>query len=95
MLIGLTSHVGNVGVQATVGRGHTPEAIAEMCLGRILHVSKDSPEAIRLQAEAYKDQILGVLVHYMKMAAQSDRTTLYNELNRQGHADLAEMIRRL
>jgi hypothetical protein len=36
-----------------------------------------------------------VLVHYLKQAAQSDRTTVCAALNAAGHSSLSEMIRRL
>jgi len=38
---------------------------------------------------------LKLIAYYMREAIKSDRTTLINELNRQGHGDMAEIIRRL
>lgn len=84
-----------VTVKTTDGRGLTPEEIAEMCLDKLLYVSESAPPAIRQQAEAFRDQIRIVLVIYMRQAAASDRTTVYNALIEAGYPDLAESIRRL
>lgn len=83
-----------VTVKSTDGRGLTPEEIAELCLEKILHVSESAPPVIRDQAQAFKDQIRGVLIHYMRQAAASDRTTVYNMLADAGQPELAESIRR-
>lgn len=47
------------------------------------------------QAMAFKDQIRPAIIHYMKQAVRSDRTTLAAQLGKQGHTDMAEIIRRL
>lgn len=84
-----------VQVLTTQNRGHTPEEVAERCLARLLYVSKDAPEVIRQQAEAYRAHMYATLVQYMHEAVKSDRTTVCAELMKQGHADVAELIRRL
>lgn len=88
-------NLGPVQVFTTENRGHPPEEVAERCLSKLLYVSKDAPEVIRQQAEAYRNQMFGILVQYMREAVRSDRTTLCAELTKQGHADMAELIRRL
>jgi hypothetical protein len=87
--------LGPVTVLTTENRGHTPEEVAQRCLDRLLYVSKDAPEVIRQQAEAYRAHMYYTLVQYMHEAVKSDRTTLCAELTKQGHADVAELIRRL
>ena len=42
---------------------------------------------------AFKNAIRPLLVHYMKEAVNSDRTTMYNVLRENGHAEVAELIR--
>lgn len=84
-----------VGVHTTSGRGFTPEEIAVRCADRLISVSETAPPAIREQAIAYKDHITKVLVHYMREAIASDRTTVYNVLINGGHHDAAELIRRI
>lgn len=87
--------LGPVTVLTTENRGFTPEEIAERCLNKILYVGESAPEAIREQAKAYRAHIYYVLVQYMHEAVKSDRTTVCAELTKQGHADVAELIRRL
>ena len=82
-------------VHTTQNRGFTPEEIAERCAKEIISVSLDAPPAIREQAFAFKTQIQGLLVSYMREAIQSDRTTVYNALKDAPHPQLAELIRRL
>ena len=84
-----------VEVVTTQNRGQTPEEVAERCINKIVGISVTADPVIRQQAEAYKTQIEQVIVHYMKQAIQSDRTTVYNVLLDAGEPKLADLIRRL
>jgi len=84
-----------VDVVTTQNRGQTPEEVAERCINKIVGISATADPVIRQQAEAYKTQIEQVIVHYMKQAIQSDRTTVYNVLLDAGEPKLADLIRRL
>jgi len=84
-----------VEVLTTNGRGHTPEEIAARAARRIVGISDTAPPDIRDQAKAFQSKIEAVLVHYMREAVQSDRTTVYNALTDAGHPALADLIRRL
>ena len=89
---------GSVGpfiVRTTQERGFTVEEIAEDLLNKLLFISSEAHPAIRDQAMAFKDQIRPAIIHYMKQAVRSDRTTLSAQLSKQGHHDMAEIIRRL
>ena len=86
--------VGAIKVVTTSGRGLTPEEWADRCLLKIIHVGDQAIPAIRDQALAYKEQIRKVLVEFIRNAIKSDRTTLYNLLLKQGHKDMAEIIRK-
>jgi hypothetical protein len=55
-------------VVTTEGRGFTPEEIAERALDKIIYVGSNTHPAIRDQAEAFKNSIRQVLVHYMHEA---------------------------
>ena len=90
-----STSVAPVSISVTSNRGHTVEELAEMCLGKIVHVSDAASPEVQQQARAYFDKVRNVLVYYMKQAVASDRTTTYNLLKQQGHEDLAELIRRL
>lgn len=83
---------GSVMVHSTIGRGFTPEEVAERALDKIIYVGSDSHPAIRDQAEAFKQNIRQVLVLYMKEAIKSDRTTLANRLREAGHPELVKLL---
>ena len=84
-----------VEVVTTQNRGQTPEEVAQRCINKIVGISATADPVIRQQAQAYKMQIEQVIVHYMKQAIQSDRTTVYNALLDAGEPKLADLIRRL
>lgn len=87
--------VGKISAVTTSNTGLSIEHWAERLLERIIHVAEDSDSIIRDQAMAYRDSIRAVIVHYMTNAIKSDRTTLYNLFIKQGHSDMAEILRRL
>jgi|TARA_Y100000296_G_scaffold37800_2_gene43741 hypothetical protein len=89
------SEIGEVAVFTSTNRGHSPEEMAEMALNKIMLVSEDAPPVIREQALAYKDRLKEILVFYMNRMAQSERTTIWALMKKQGHEDIAEIIRRL
>jgi len=90
-----TSNDFKVEVVTTQNRGQTPEEVAERCINKIVGISATADPVIRQQAQAYKTQIEQVIIHYMKQAIQSDRTTVYNALLDAGEPKLADLIRRL
>tara|TARA_R100001443_G_scaffold51332_1_gene63353 strand:- start:9211 stop:9501 length:291 start_codon:yes stop_codon:yes gene_type:complete len=82
-------------VFTTTDRGHSPEEIAEMAMNKIMLVSEDAPPVIRDQAIAHRDKLKEILIFYMNRMAQSERTTIWALMKKQGQDDLAEIIRRL
>jgi len=90
-----TLEIGNVLVTATQNRGHDPEFWAQSAADRIVSVGSNCHPAIAQQAEAFKESVRATALHYMKEAIKSDRTTLTAELERQGHKDMADIIRSL
>lgn len=87
--------VGNVVVTVTNNGGHSPEFWAQSAADRIVSVGGNCHPAIAQQAEAFKESVRATALHYMKEAIKSDRTTLIAELERQGHKDMADIIRSL
>ena len=87
--------VGQVQVFTSNEGGHSPEQIADMAVNKIIAVSETAPPPIRDQALAYRNNIKDVILYYMRKMAQSERTTVWALLRKQGHEDMAEMIRRL
>ena len=87
--------VGSVLVKTTNERGFTPEEITEDLLDKLIYISSTAHPEIRDQAVAFRDQIRPLIVSYIKQAIKSDRTTLAAQFAKQGHPDMAEIIRRL
>jgi len=81
-----------VRVEATSGRGFTPEEVAERALDKIISVGDESHPAVRDQALAFRAKIRSVLVYYMKEAIKSDRTTIANRLRESGHPELINLL---
>jgi hypothetical protein len=86
------SDVGSVMVMATEGRGFTPEEIAERALDKIIYVGSNAHPAIREQAEAFRENIRGVLVHYMHEVVRSHNVTLVNKFKQAGHPELIPIL---
>ena len=86
---------GVVNVMTSSNGGHTPEQVAELCVDRLMSVSESAPPEIAMQARAFKDQMLAVVLHYVKMAAREDRESVVAKLEQVGATDVAQQIRRL
>lgn len=86
------SDVGNVKVLTTNNRGFTPEEIAERALDDIIYVGSQAHPAIRDQAEAFRENIRQVLVHYMHEAIRSHNVTLVNKFTQAGHPELIPIL---
>jgi hypothetical protein len=84
--------LGIVTVASVSGRGFTPEELAEQALNKIVFVGGNCHPVIRDQAEAFKNDIRGVLVHYMRQAVRSNHTTLANKFRAAGHSELVKML---
>jgi len=75
--------------------GHSPDAIAEMCVDKLISVSENAHPAIKQQAVAYRDAMLKIVLQYIKMAMQEDRATMCAQIRDAGFHDLADQLRRL
>ena len=87
--------VGSVVVATTQDKGHDPEFWAKAAADRIVSVGGNCHPLIAQQAEAFKESVQATAVFYIKEAIKSDRTTLIAELEKQGQADMANIIRSL
>ena len=87
--------VGQVVVTATVDRGHAPSFWAERAVERIVSVGGNCHPLIAQQADAFKEAVHKTVELCIKEAIKSDRTTLIAELERQGHKDMADILRRI
>ncbi len=87
--------VGSVIVATTQDKGHDPDFWAKVAADKIVSVGGNCHPLIAQQAEAFKHSVEATVAFYIKEAIKSDRTTLIAELERQGHADMANIIRSL
>lgn len=87
--------VGNLGVKTTQNRGHSVEEVAEMATNRLISIADTAPNEIKAQAHAFKNMCHQVIVYYMQEAVKNHMCTIGNQLEQQGHKDLANIIRRL
>ena len=87
--------VANVKVATTNNKGHDPEFWVERIMERLISVSEGADPMVKEQAKAFKGSIEHLLNYYIKQAIQSDRATVIGLLEKQGHTDMADIIRRL
>ena len=93
--VDVSSSLGSVGVQTTENKGLSPEYWTERLMERLVAVSDNADPMVKAQAEAFKDTIQTVVLLYMKQAILSDRATVAGLLEKQGHKEMADIIRRL
>jgi hypothetical protein len=83
---------GIVNVVTSSNGGHTPEQIAELCVDRLIHIADTAPPELKMQARAFREQMLAVVLHYVKLAAREDRATVVTKLEQGGHTLMAQQI---
>lgn len=91
----LDMNIGTVGVMTSDNGGHSPEQVAELCVDKIISISDQAHPALQQQAHAFREQLLKIVAHYVKMGAQQDRATVCAKLREAGFGDLADQIRRI
>jgi hypothetical protein len=87
--------ISKVNVITTNNRGFTPEEIASRAVEKIVSISKNADPMVQAQAEAFKNRVYHVIVAACKDAINSDRTTMCNIFSKQGHKDMADILRSL
>ena len=87
--------IGDIAVKTTNNKGLSPEYWTERILERLVSVSDNADPMVKAQAEAFKEQIEKVILIYIKQAILSDRSTVAGMLEKQGHKEMADIIRRL
>tara|TARA_Y100001972_G_C7615249_1_gene308479 strand:- start:722 stop:1006 length:285 start_codon:yes stop_codon:yes gene_type:complete len=89
------TEVMDVQVHTTNNKGHDPQFWVDRVMERLLSVSENADPIVKEQAKAFKDSIQALLLFYIKQAIKSDRSTVAGLLDKQGHKDMADIIRRL
>ena len=93
--VNLSIEPGICEVYTTEHRGFTPEEIAERAVTKIVSVADGADPVVIEQAEAFKRRVFYVIGKACKDAIKSDRTTLFNLLDQQGHKDMADILRKI
>ena len=87
--------LGSVMVATSADGGHDPEFWAKVVTDRLVSISDSAEPHIRQQAEAFRQQVYEVVLRGIKSAIASDRTTLSVMLRRQGHQQMADILKEL
>jgi hypothetical protein len=87
--------IGNVKVETTDNKGLSPEYWTQRIVEKLVSISDGADPMIKAQAEAFKQDISRVILLYIKQAITSDRATVAGLLEKQGHKDMADIIRRI
>ena len=87
--------IGDIAVKTTNNKGLSPEYWTERIIDKLISISDSADPMVKAQAQAFKDNMTQVVLLYMKQAIASDRATVAGLLQKQGHKDMADIIRRL
>ena len=87
--------LGQVGVTTTINKGHDPEFWATQATKKICDISDNAPAHIKQQALAFQNQVYTVILYTIKNAIKSQNTTNANLLEKQGHSDMAKILKEL
>ena len=87
--------LGTVDVKTTNQTGLSPEYWTERIVERLVSISENADPMVKAQALAFQDAISKVVHTYLTQAILSDRSTVAGLLEKQGHKEMANIIRRL
>ena len=89
------SQLGSVVVKTSEQGGLNNEQIADLAVEKIASVSEDAPPHLKEQAKLFKEQLKGIIHHYLLLARKEERASIIQALRSSGHKEMAEYIRRL
>ena len=89
------SQLGSVVVKTSEQGGLNNEQIEDLAVEKIASVSEDAPPHLKEQAKLFKEQLKGIIHHYILLARKEERATIMQALRSSGHKEMAEYIRRL
>jgi len=90
-----TGAIGGVNIITSENGGLSNDQIADMAANKIIYISDDAPEPIRLQAEAFKDRVRNLVQYYVELARKEERATICEKVREAGQLELAKAIGRL
>ena len=89
------SQLGSVVVKTSEQGGLSNEQIADLAVEKIASVSDNAPSHLKEQAKLFKEQLKGIIHHYILLARKEERASIIQVLRSSGHKEMAEYIRRL
>ena len=89
------SQLGSVIVKTSEQGGLSNEQIADLTVEKIASVSDNAPPHVKQQAKLFKEQLKGIIHHYILLARKEERANIIQALRSSGHKEMAEYIRRL
>ena len=87
--------VGSVNIITSENGGLSNDQIADMAADKIMYISDEAPEPIRLQAEAFKDRVRNLVQYYVELARKEERATICAKVREAGQHELAKAIGRV
>ena len=87
--------VGAVNIMTSKNGGLSNDQIAEMLANKLIYISDDAPEPIRLQAEAFRDRVRNLAQYYIELARKEERASICAKVREAGQMELANAIGRL
>ncbi len=87
--------VGAVNIVTSENGGLSNDQIAEMLATKLIYISDDAPEPIRLQAEAFRDKVRNLAQYYIELARKEERASICAKVREAGQIELAKAIGRL
>ena len=87
--------IGDLGVTTTQNRGHSVEELAEMATNKLISISDNADPMVKAQAHAFRDRCKWIITYYVREGIKNHICTVCNELEKQGHKEMANIIRRI
>ena len=87
--------VGAVNIMTSENGGLSNDQIADMLANKLIYISDDAPEPIRLQAEAFRDKVRNLAQYYIELARKEERASICDKVREAGQLELAKAIGRL
>ena len=87
--------VGSVNIVTSENGGLSNDQIADMLASKLIYISDEAPEPIRLQAEAFRDRVRNMAQYYIELARKEERANICAKVREAGQMELANAIGRL
>jgi len=87
--------VGTVNVVSSDNGGLSNDQIADMLATKLIYISDEAPDPIRLQAEAFRDRVRNLAQYYIELARKEERANICAKVREAGQHQLADAIGRL